>query len=402
MNISVGSGDGMFSHRILDVDMSEVKRVLALIKGGDVISFAGGVPSKEVFPLKELKDAFLEVAEIPDAFQYGSTLGFEGLREELLKHLKESQGIHAKLEEIMITHGSQQGIDIVGRAFVDPRDMIVVEAPTYFVALNTFQIYGSRFLQVGLDEEGLKTEELETLLRKLRADGKKIKLLYTIPTFQNPSGVTMSEERRKHLVELAEDFDFIIVEDNPYGELRYSGSPVKAIKHFDKSGRVINLGTFSKIFVPGFRLAWLIASEELMEKLEVGKLTTDVCSNTVGQYVTWTFMRKGLLKKHIQRLIEFYKPKRDAMLEALDEFMPENVNWTRPEGGMFIWLTIDGNVDTKEILEEAVKRGVAYVPGKVFYALKGGENQMRLNFTFESVERIREGVKKLAELIAGF
>ncbi|GAB6101767.1 PLP-dependent aminotransferase family protein [Thermococcus atlanticus] len=388
----------MFSRRILDIDMSEVKRVVALIKAGDVISFAGGVPSKALFPLKELREAFLEVGEIPDAFQYGSTLGFEGLREELLKHLKGSQEIHAELEEIMITHGSQQGIDIIGRVLVDPGDIIVVEAPTYFVALNTFQVYEARFLQVGLDEEGLKTEELESLLRK----GEKIKLVYTIPTFQNPSGVTMSEERRKHLVELSEDFDFIIVEDNPYGELRYSGSPVKAIKHFDKSGRVINLGTFSKIFVPGFRLAWLIASEELMEKLEVGKLTTDVCSNTVGQYVTWTFMRKGLLKKHIQRLTESYGPKRDAMLEALDDFMPENVSWTKPDGGMFIWLTIDDNVDTKEMLEDAVKRGVAYVPGKVFYALKGGENQMRLNFTFESVERIREGIKKLAKLIASF
>ena len=399
MNISVGLGDEMFSQRILDIDMSEVKRVVALVKGGSVISFAGGVPSKELFPLKELKDAFLEIGEIPDAFQYGSTLGFEGLREELLKHLKESQGIHAKLEEIMITHGSQQGIDIIGRAFVNPGDMIVVEAPTYFVALNTFQVYEARFLQVELDEEGMKTEELESLLKKLKADGKKIKLLYTIPTFQNPSGVTISEERRKHLVELAEDFDFIIVEDNAYGELRYSGSPVKAIKHFDRSGRVINLGTFSKIFVPGFRLAWLIANEELMEKLEVGKLTTDVSSNTVGQYVTWAFMKKSLLKRHIQRLIEFYRPKRDAMLEALNEFMPENVSWTKPDGGMFIWLTIDGNVDTKEMLEEAVKRGVAYVPGKVFYAVKGGENQMRLNFTFESVERIREGIRILAKLI---
>lgn len=386
----------MFSRRILGIDMSEVKRVISLIEGGSVISFAGGVPSKELFPLKELREAFLEVGEIADVFQYGPTLGFEGLREELLKHLKKSQGIHANLEEIMITHGSQQGIDIIGRALVDPEDIIVVAAPTYFVALNTFQIYEARFLQVGLDEEGLRTEELESLLRK----GEKIKLIYTIPTFQNPSGVTMSEERRKHLVELAEDFDFMIVEDNPYGELRYSGSPVKAIKYFDKSGKVINLGTFSKIFVPGFRLAWIIASEELMEKLEVGKLTTDVCSNTVGQYVTWAFMRKGLLEKHIQRLVEFYNPKRNAMIEALDEFMPENVSWTKPDGGMFIWLTIDDNVDTKEMLEDAVKRGVAYVPGKVFYALRGGENQMRLNFTFESVERIRKGVKILAKLIS--
>ncbi|WP_457754716.1 aminotransferase-like domain-containing protein [Thermococcus sp.] len=391
----------MFSQRILDIDMSELKRVLALINNEDVISFAGGVPSKELFPLKELRDIFLEIGEIPDAFQYGSTLGFEGLRKELLTHLKESQGIYAKLEEIMVIHGSQQGIDIIGRAFVDPGDIIVVGAPTYFVALNTFQVYEARFLQIGLDENGIKTEELERLLRKLKADDKKIKLVYTIPTFQNPSGVTMSEERRKHLVELAEDFDFIVVEDNPYGELRYSGSPVKAVKHFDSSGRVINMGTFSKIFVPGFRLAWLVASEEFMEKLEIGKLTSDLCSNTVGQYVTWEFMRRGLLKKYLQRIIEFYKPKRDAMLEALDEFMPENVSWTRPEGGMFIWLTIDDDIDTKEMLEEAVKRGVAYVPGEVFYALEGGKNQMRLNFTSESIERIEKGIKRLAELIAG-
>ncbi|WP_461863145.1 aminotransferase-like domain-containing protein [Thermococcus sp.] len=385
-----------FSERILGVDTSELRGVLSLIKGGDTISFAGGVPSKELFPLDELREILLEVSGMHDAFQYTSSMGVEELRKELLGYLKERHGINAELGEIMITHGSQQGIDIIGKALVNPGDVIVVEAPTYFVALNTLQIYEPHFIQMELEETGLKTEELESLLRK----GEKVKLVYTMPTFQNPSGITMNEEKRKHLIELAEEFDFIVVEDNAYGDLRYEGKRVKAIKHFDESGRVIYLGTFSKIFVPGFRLAWLVASKDLMEKLEVGKMTADVCSNTFGQYVAWKFMERNLLEKHIKRLIDFYKPKRDAMLEALEEFMPENVSWTEPEGGMFIWATVKNGADTKLLLKEAIRRKVAYVPGTVFYALEGGKNQMRLNFTFESIERIREGIKRLAELLS--
>ena len=392
----------MFSHRILGVDTSELKKVLSLIGEGDVISFAGGVPNTKTFPLEKIKEAFLEITEDPEAFQYSTTFGFGKLRKELSKFLKETQGINVTPNEIAITHGSQQGMDIIGRVFVNPADTIIVEAPSYFVAFYTFQVYEPKFLQIPLDENGLNTFQLEKILRKLKSEGKGIKLLYTIPTFQNPTGVTMSEERRKHLVELADEFEFIIVEDNPYGDLRYSGSHVKAIKHYDKNGNVIYLGTFSKIFVPGFRLAWLVADKALMEKIEVGKQTIDICTNTVGQYVAWTFMKKGLLKKHIEDLIKFYRPKRDVMLDCLEEFMPGGVVWTRPEGGMFVWASVPEGIDTKEMIKEAVARGVAYVPGEAFFADRGVKNTLRLSFTFENEERIKEGVKKLAAVIREF
>ncbi|NJE48028.1 PLP-dependent aminotransferase family protein [Thermococcus sp. 9N3] len=385
----------MFSRRIQNVDTSALRRVLSLISGGEVISFAGGVPSPELFPMEELRELVAEASENPLAFQYSSTLGLKELRDEIARYM-ERWGVRTSADEIMVTHGSQQGIDAVARTFVNPGDVVIVEAPTYFVALNTFQIYEPDFQQVPLDGEGIDIERLEDLLRRLKAEGKTVKLLYTVPTFQNPAGVTMSEGRRNALAELAEAYDFLIVEDNPYGELRYRGKAVKAVRAFAPD-RTVYLGSFSKVFVPGFRIAWLNAPEELMERLEVAKQTADVCTNSFGQHVTLLFMKKGLLERQIERLREAYGPKMEAMLEALEEFMPENVEWTEPEGGMFVWLRTAKNTD--ELLEEAVKRGVAYVPGSAFYALDPRRDEMRLNFTFEQIDRIREGVRLLAELL---
>ena len=386
----------MFSRRIQNIDTSALKRVLELVKGGDMISFAGGVPSTELFPMEDLRELVVEASRDPLSFQYGSALGLKELRDEIARYM-ERWGVKTSAGEIMVTHGSQQGIDAVARAFVNPGDVVIVEAPTYFVALNTFQIYEPAFQQVPLDGEGIDVERLEDLLRRLKAEGKTVKLLYTVPTFQNPAGVTMSEERRKALAELAEAYDFLIVEDNPYGELRYRGKAVKAVRAFAPE-RAVYLGSFSKVFVPGFRIAWLNAPEELMERLEVAKQTADVCTNSFGQYVTLLFMKKGLLERQIERLRKAYGPKMEAMLEALEEFMPENVEWTEPEGGMFVWLRTGKNTD--ELLEEAVKRGVAYVPGSAFYALDPRRDEMRLNFTFEQIDRIREGVKLLAGLLS--
>ena len=386
----------MFSRRIQNIDTSALKRVLELVKGGDVISFAGGVPSTELFPMEDLRELVAEASRDPLAFQYGSALGSPELREEIARYMGR-WGVNTSAEEIMITHGSQQGIDVVGRALLDPGDVVIVEAPTYFVALNTFQVYEPVFRQVPLDERGIEAEALEELLRKLESEGERVKLLYTIPTFQNPSGVTMSEERRKHLGELAEEYDFLIVEDNPYGELRYLGKDVKALRSFVPE-RTIYLGSFSKVFVPGFRIAWLNAPEEFMERLEVAKQTADVCTNSFGQYVTTLFMRKGLLEAHIKRVRRFYRPRMEAMLDALDEHMPWWVHWVEPEGGMFIWLTTGRNTD--ELLGEAVKRGVAYVPGSVFYASPLRSDQLRLNFTFEPPDRINDGVRILAGLLS--
>ena len=386
----------MFSKRIQNVDTSALKRVLSLVSGGKVISFAGGVPSVELFPMDELRELVAEASENPLAFQYGTALGLEELRGEIARYM-ERWGVKTSKNEIMVTHGSQQGIDIIARTLVNPGDVVIVEAPTYFVALNTFQVYEPDFRQVTLDGEGIDVEKLEDLLRKLKAEGKSVKLLYTVPTFQNPAGVTMSVERRKALAELAEDYDFIIVEDNPYGELRYRGKTVKAVKAFAPD-RTIYLGSFSKVFVPGFRIAWLNASEELMERLEVAKQTADVCTNSFGQHVTLLFMKRGLLERHVEKLRRAYGPKMEVMLEALEDFMPGNVSWTKPDGGMFLWLKTEKNTD--ELLEEAVRRGVAYVPGSAFYALNPRRNEMRLNFTFESPDRIVEGVRVLAGLLS--
>ena len=386
----------MFSERILGVDTSALRRVLALVRGGSVISFAGGVPSPELFPMEELGDVIMDVSKMREAFQYGPALGIPELREELAGYMK-SWSVETSGGEIMITHGSQQGIDVVARALIDPGDVIIVEAPTYFVALNTFQIYGPEFVEVPLDSRGISTELLEGLLQELESQKKKVKMIYTVPNFHNPAGVTMSERRRKKLAKLAEEFDFIILEDNPYGELRYLGKRVRSIRSFAPD-RTIYLGSFSKIFAPGFRIAWLNAPKWAIERLEVSKQTSDVCTNTFGQYVTLEFMRRGYLWKNVERLRRAYWPKLRAMLKALQEFMPEGVEWTEPEGGMFVWLKTGKDADA--LLPRAVERGVAYVPGSVFYALKPERDRMRLNFTFESEDRINDGIRILAELLS--
>ncbi|AFK23212.1 PLP-dependent aminotransferase family protein [Pyrococcus sp. ST04] len=383
----------MLSERIKAIDTTALKRVLDLISSGDVISFAGGVPSVETFPLDKLREIVEEVSSIPSAFQYGPSEGIPELREEIADYMKERWGAKTSAENVIITHGSQQGIDIVGRAMINPGDLILVEAPTYFVALNTFQVYEPKFAQIHVDENGLLVEDLEVLLKTLRP-----KILYTVPTFQNPTGTTLSEERRKYLVELAEEYNFYIVEDNPYGDIRYSGKKVKAIKAYSND-RVIYLGSFSKIFTPGFRIAWMVVPEELYERFLVAKQTIDVCTNSFGQYAAALFLRKGLLDEQIEKIVSYYKPKRDAMLEALEDYMPDNVSWTKPDGGMFVWATVEG-VNTDELLERAVGKGVAYVPGSVFYAVNPRSDQMRLNFTFETTERIQEGIKRLAEEIS--
>ncbi len=384
----------MVAKRIGGIDTSALERVLALVNGGEIISFAGGIPSRETFPREELREILSKVVEMDGALQYGSTEGVPELREEIARYMK-TWGARVSPREVMVTHGSQQGIDMVSRALVEPGDIVVVEKPTYFVALNTFQVYNPLFEQVSLDDEGLRTDELEGLLRRLKADGRRIRLLYTVPTFQNPAGVTMSEERRKALAELAEEYDFLILEDNPYGELRYEGKRVEALKAFAPE-RTIYLGSFSKTFVPGFRIAWLVAPEELIRPLSIAKQTSDICTNTFGQYATLLFLREHF-DRHVERLRRYYSPKRKAMLDALEEHMPETAEWTRPEGGMFVWLRT--RKDTDELLEEAVRRGVAYVPGSVFYAQEPERNAMRLNFTFESMGRIEQGVKILASIV---
>ncbi|BAD84375.1 multiple substrate aminotransferase [Thermococcus kodakarensis KOD1] len=393
--------ESFFSQKAMEMKASEVRELLKLVETSDVISLAGGLPAPETFPVDIIKEITMEVLSkhADKALQYGTTKGFTPLRLALARWMEKRYGIPMSKVEVMIVAGSQQALDLIGRVFIDPGDIVVVEAPTYLAALNAFKFYDPEFISIPLDDDGMKVDVLEEKLKKLKAEGKRIKFVYTVSTFQNPAGVTMSLERRKHLIELANEYDFLIVEDNPYSELRYSGEPIPPIKHFDDEGRVIYLGTFSKIFAPGFRLGWVSAHPHFIRKMEIAKQAVDLCANPFGQVIAWKYVEDGHLDRHIPRVIEFYKPRRDAMLEALEEYMPEGVRWTKPDGGMFIWVTLPEGIDTKLMMEKAVAKGVAYVPGEAFFAHREVKNTMRLNFTYVPEEKIREGVRRLAEVI---
>ncbi|ASJ11298.1 aminotransferase [Thermococcus sp. P6] len=401
----LGSGsldfDAYFSEKAKAMKASEIRELLKLVESGDVISLAGGLPAPETFPVETIRKITAEVltSHADKALQYGTTKGFTPLRLALAEWMKNRYAIPTSKVDIMIVAGSQQALDLIGRVFINPGDVVVVEGPTYLAALNAFKYYDPRFISIPMDDEGMKVELLEEKLEQLRREGKKVKFVYTVSTFQNPAGVTMSLERRKRLVELADEYDFLIVEDNPYSELRYSGEPIPPIKHFDDQGRVLYLGTFSKILAPGFRLGWITGSPHFIRKIEIAKQAVDLCANTFGQVIAWKYVEEGYLDEHIEEIVEFYRPRRDAMLEALEEYMPEGVRWTRPDGGMFIWVTLPEGIDTKLMAEKAIRKGVAYVPGEAFFAHREVKNTMRLNFTYVPEETIREGVKRLAQVI---
>ena len=401
----LGSGslefERYFSEKARGMKASEIRELLKLVESSDIISLAGGLPAPETFPVEQIKAITQDVLtnHADKALQYGTTKGFTPLRLALARWMERRYGIPTSKVEIMMVAGSQQALDLIGRVFINPGDLVVVEGPTYLAALQAFKYYDPEFISIPMDHDGMRVDLLEEKLRELKAQGKKVKFVYTVSTFQNPMGVTMSVDRRKRLVELADEYDFLIVEDSPYTELRYSGDPVPPVKHFDDTGRVIYLGTFSKILAPGFRLGWIAAQPQFIRKMEIAKQSIDLCANTLAQVIAWKYVENGYLDEHIPRIIEFYKPRRDAMLEALEEYMPEGVEWTRPDGGMFIWLTLPEGIDTKMMLEKAVAKGVAYVPGEAFFAHRDVKNTMRLNFTYVPEETIREGVRRLAEVI---
>jgi len=393
--------ESFFSEKALQMKASEIRELLKLVETSDVISLAGGLPAPETFPVDVIKKITQEVLEkhADKALQYGTTKGFTPLRLALAKWMEKRYEIPMSKVEVMIVAGSQQALDLIGRVFINPGDVVVVEAPTYLAALNAFKYYDPEFVSIPMDHDGMRIDLLEEKLEELKKEGKRVKFVYTVSTFQNPMGVTMSKERRKRLIELAKEYDFLIVEDNPYSELRYSGEPVPPIKHFDDEGRVLYLGTFSKIFAPGFRLGWIAAHPHFIRKIEIAKQAVDLCANPFGQVIAWKYVEDGHLDEHIPKIVKFYKPRRDAMLDALEEFMPEGVEWTKPDGGMFVWVTLPEGIDTKLMMEKAIAKGVAYVPGEAFFAHRDVKNTMRLNFTYVPEETIREGVKRLAEVI---
>ncbi|HEX17076.1 MAG TPA: PLP-dependent aminotransferase family protein [Thermoplasmatales archaeon] len=390
----------LFSRRTKVMRPSEIRELLKLTQQPDIISFAGGLPNPDAFPIDEIQDITRRVLEEKGklALQYGPTEGIRSLRETLANRCRKD-GMDASSDNVLITTGSQQGLDVIGRIFLDPGDTIIVELPTYLGAINAFRAYEVNFEGIPLDKDGMRIDLLEDKIEDLKKKGITPKFIYVVPTFQNPAGVVMPENRRRKLVDIANEHDLLIIEDDPYGKLIYEGDFVRPIKSFDDEGRVIYLSTFSKILSPGFRLAWIVADEEIIRKLSIGKQALDLCSNTFAQYIANEFIESGYLDLHIMRIIEMYRPKRDRMMESIKKYFPEDTICHKPRGGMFAWVTLPGDIDTEELFLDAIKEKVAYIHGKAFHVDGGGASSMRLNFSYSSEELIEEGIKRLGKVI---
>ena len=387
--------DKIFSEDVASFFRSPVREIFKKVDLNSIYSFAGGYPSAETFPMDEIRQTMGEVIDkyAGKAFQYGATQGVMELREAVA----ERYGV--PVERVQITSSSQQGIDVCTRVLVDPGDVILTSSPSYLGALQSFCSYRADIRGVAHDSDLNRFKSAyETVISQVREQGKKIKFLYMIPDFQNPSGESLTLEERKMLVELAREHDFLIVEDSPYRELRYEGEHIPSMYSLDPD-RVIHLGSFSKIFAPGFRLGWALAHPEILDKIYVCKQSLDLCPPIFDQYVAAEFLKSGKLDANLKKSIALYKSKRDLLLSLLEEHMPESVTWTHPEGGLFLFLTMPQGFDAVKFYDKALDAGVAYVAGEFFHPDRDGKNTMRLNFSFMSPERISEGIRLLAGLL---
>ena len=386
-----------FSDTANELEASEIREILSVVKSGDIISMAGGMPNPKSFPVDMIDELTSKALNEKgtEMLQYGTTMGYEGLREQISERMKNQYNVDLGTEQIMVTAGSQQGLFLLGRAFVNEGEDVAVGAPTYLAALTAFKNFKPNYVNIPLDENGMDVDALEKKLE----NGMDPKFVYVIPTFQNPTGVTMNEERREKLVNLAEEHDFLIMEDGPYNELRYKGDDVDPIISYDNSGRTIFLGTFSKIFAPGFRLGWVAGDEGFIRKMEIIKQSLDLCTNVVSQYIAYEYMKTGKIDEQIEKIKDLYKPKQKVLIDSLEEYMPSGIEWTVPKGGMFSWVTLPEKFDTEEMFDEAIDNDVAYVPGHAFYANNPQKNTMRLNYTYVEDEQIEEGVKRIAKTI---
>lgn len=387
--------DNKFSEDVSSFFRSPVREIFKRVDLNSIYSFAGGYPSAETFPMEEIRRTMSEVIDkyAGKAFQYGATQGVPELREAVATRY----GV--PVERVQITSSSQQGIDVCTRILVNPGDVILTSNPSYLGALQSFCSYRAdiRGISHNPDLEAFK-RAYETVLAQIRAEGKQVKFLYMIPDFQNPSGESLTLEERKMLVSLAQEHDFLIVEDSPYRELRYEGEHIPTMYSLGPD-HVIHLGSFSKIFAPGFRLGWAIAHPDILDKIYVCKQSLDLCPPIFDQYIATEFLTSGRLDENLARSIALYKGKRDLLLSLLEKHMPEGVTWTHPEGGLFLFLTMPEGFDAVKFYDTALDAGVAYVAGEFFHPDRSGKNTMRLNFSFMSPERITEGIRLLADLL---
>ena len=390
-----------FAERTKEMRASEVRELLKLLQLPDMISFAGGFPNPESFPADIIKDLACDLLKKDPAgtLQYGITEGYAPLRESIAERMKR-KGMDVSKENILVVSGSQQVIDLMAKVFIDPKDMIVVSAPTYLAALTGWTVAQATFESIPIDHNNMRIDVFEDRMKKLSRRANPPEIVYVLPNFQNPAGVTMPEKNRRKMVDLASEYDFIILEDDPYGELRYVGEDIPPLKHWDDEGRVVYMSTFSKILSPGLRVGWVVADPEILKKLIIAKQSTDVCASVLGQRIAHEYIARGHIDPQIEKIKKLYARKMQLMLAGMDEFMPDGLEWTKPEGGMFLWVDLPEWMDSGELLKKALRKRVAFVTGKAFFAEpKDGTSSMRLNFTHPSDNLITEGLRRLGSVV---
>jgi 2-aminoadipate transaminase len=392
---------GLFASRTKVMTSSAMRDLMAITEREEVISLAGGLPDTSTFPPRSYAAIMERVATESSAraLQYGPTEGLEVLKACIVEVMAEEHIGGIDLDEVLVTTGGQQVIDLMCKTLIDPGDVIVAEAPTYPGAVPAFSAYEADVVQIEMDSDGMRTDVLEETLDRLEREGRRPKFIYTIPNFQNPGGVTMSLPRRQRLVQIAHERELLVLEDNPYGLLRYEGDPLPTLYSMDGGEFVIYLGTFSKILSPGIRLGWAAAPRPVLQKMNLGKQAADLCSSSMTQLFVAEYFASGDWREYVNSLVGIYRGRRDAMLEALAAHFPREAAWTQPQGGLFIWATLPDYIDTTDLLARALSHNVAFVPGRAAYLDGRGASSMRLNFSGVGDDDIREGVRRIGKVV---
>ncbi|MGP6219717.1 aminotransferase-like domain-containing protein [Caldiplasma sukawensis] len=390
-----------FSKNVMGMSPSEIRELNKMASTPGLISLGGGMPSPETFPVEELTEIinYIMKNKYALALQYGNTLGIESTREAISEMLKKSEGIETGKENIVVNSGSQQGLFEVGNIFANPGSSIITEEPTYTGAVSAFSAGMIHMEGIDMEKDGLNVDMVEEKIKKMKKVGNVPKFIYTIPNFQNPSGITMSLKKREKLLDISINEGIPIVEDNPYGQLRYRGQNIKSIRALNGAEDVIYLGTFSKVMTPGLRIGYTVAPKEVMEKINLIKQALDLATNSLSQYIAEEYIGRGIIYEQVKKNISIYSKKRDRMVNALNTYMSEDGTFVEPDGGMFVWFTLNENINTKEMIPDAIRNGVAYVSGNAFTTNGSQKNSMRLNFTFGSEKDLEEGIKRLKKTI---
>ena len=389
-----------YARRMANLKASEIRETLKITERPEVISFGGGLPAPELFPVDEIINVSRIVLEEEGtkALQYSATEGYKPLRQWIAHRMNKRLGTDFDCDNIFITHGSQQALDISGKVFLDEGDVVICESPTYLAAISAFKAYECKFIEVPTDNDGMIPEALEKILRET----ERAKIIYVVSDFQNPTGRTWSRERRMKLAELSSKYNVPVIEDNPYGELRFEGENLPSVKSFDTKGNVICFGTFSKIFCPGYRIGWVAAEKELIQKYVIVKQGTDLQCNTLAQHEISKYLELYDIDEHIEKIREVYRARRDLTVKTMAEEFPEGVTFTRPQGGLFAWVELPEKVNARDVLVKSLERNVAFIPGGAFFPNGGRENTLRINFSNMPEDRIVEGLRRLGEVLREF